>query len=371
MRLTTLFIVVLCAYQVCSLPSNISGESSRQLDAEEGTAVSPRTAAKGPKSNDVDASNNNDPDYKIGEKPNEEQKNPSASNEGSNKEIAPQTPEETQSKKNEANNEKSQTLTDGVNENTPLENANRDEAESNNEGKDKLPVLAQNETDNPKNTDETDEAAPKEEAKEKMTSAELNKEDDAQAGSKPAEGGGEKPKDDGTGQEEHKDVVGEPTGEKGDEKPTIADQKEEAEDNKNSEPSEEGEDETDGKSEEKSAGPEIPTDEDVQNGDSANGPEEGEGEGEGEDTVDESSNEQDTFNSKTEKKDNKVKAYQQEESAENSHFFAYLVCAVILVAVLYIASHNKRKIIAFVFEGRRSRGTRRPKSSDYHKLDQS
>ncbi|XP_016354500.1 trans-Golgi network integral membrane protein 1 [Sinocyclocheilus anshuiensis] len=364
MRLTTLFIV-LCAYQVCSPPSNISGENSRQLDAEEGTTVSPRTAAKGPKSNDVDTSNNNDPDYKIGEKPNEEQKNPSASNKESNKEIAPQTPEETQSKNNEANNEKSQTLTEGVNENTPLENANKDEAESNNEGKDKLPALAQNETDNPKNNKETDEAAPKEEAKEKMTSAELNKEDDAQAGSKPAEGGGEKPKDDGTGQEEHKDV-GEPTGDK---KPTIADQKEEAEDNKNSEPSEEGEDETDGKSEEKSPGPEIPTDEDVQNGDSANDPEEGEGEGE--DTVDEPSNEQDTFNSKTEKKENKVKAYQQEESAENSHFFAYLVCAVILVAVLYIASHNKRKIIAFVFEGRRSRGTRRPKSSDYHKLDQS
>ncbi|XP_072095672.1 uncharacterized protein [Mobula birostris] len=56
-------------------------------------------------------------------------------------------------------------------------------------------------------------------------------------------------------------------------------------------------------------------------------------------------------------------------AVEDGHFMMYLILGLLLLSVVYIAYHNKNKIISLCQKGGPKR-TRRPKTSDYQRLDQ-
>lgn len=64
------------------------------------------------------------------------------------------------------------------------------------------------------------------------------------------------------------------------------------------------------------------------------------------------------------------------EDGPDSNFFAYLMFLMLITIILYVAYHNKTKVLALLIEGRRSRsgysrnGNRRKHhSAEYRKLD--
>ncbi|VDK46385.1 unnamed protein product [Anisakis simplex] len=58
-------------------------------------------------------------------------------------------------------------------------------------------------------------------------------------------------------------------------------------------------------------------------------------------------------------------------SVEDSHFIYYLITFAIILTLLYIGAHNKKKILGLLIEGRKSANASRRSSIRYKRLSQS